>query len=293
MHRVKVQRRHGGGSQVFDNHTTIFSVLGEHSRYRTLFSLDKLGSEGITPWIDGRPMLEFIELYAFDLFCHWNLDRPDAVRDQIHRLDALIAQACEAAERHGMKTLLAVDHGQEPVRHTIDLASLLKQSSVPGNDFTYYIEVANARFWFFTDRARDTLIPLLKNIERATFLHADEMTQYHVDLDASKGFGDAYLITDQGTAFFPHDFHHPLVNAYMARKTREQHPRKISPVHRGYHGHLPGPPADVGYLSPLSDGFARTASQGELIDVAPTLLSLLNQPVPETMKGKALLRWSA
>jgi len=149
-------------------------------------------------------------------------------------LDGVIERLCAQAERLGLKTLLVVDHGQERVRHTLNLCRILRDSGVPRNDYLFYIEVCNARFWFFTENARKILSERLSRIERATFLTAAEMEKYHIHFAESEGFGDAYLITDPGTIFFPHDFYHPLVNWYMARNTPEQAARKSSPVHSGY-----------------------------------------------------------
>jgi hypothetical protein len=183
-----------------------------------------------------------------------------------------------------------VDHGQERVCHTLNLCRILKGSGVPHNDYLFYIEVCNARFWFFTDAARKVLSKRLSRIEGATFLTAAEMEKYHIHFSESEGFGDAYLITDPGTIFFPHDFYHPLVNWYMARNTPEQAARKSSPVHRGYHGHLPASPVDTGYLSACTPGLEPLAKKGELIDFAPTVLSLLCRPVPAQMQGRVLFQ---
>ena len=47
----------------------------------------------------------------------------------------------------------------------------------------------------------------------------DPVAMAEAPYQMSEGFGDAYLITDPGMIFFPHDFYHPLVNWYMARNT--------------------------------------------------------------------------
>ena len=61
-----------------------------------------------------------------DLFCHWNLDRTGAVQTQLHFLDSVIERLCAQAERLGLKALLVVDHGQERVRHTLNLCRILR-----------------------------------------------------------------------------------------------------------------------------------------------------------------------
>lgn len=295
--RVKMQRRQGGDQRDlhFDATPSLFSLLGDDSRYRTVFSLDGLDG-GLASIIHGDVDLDFIELYALDLFCHWNLDRPDALQQRLQETDALIAGACGHAEMLGLDVLLIVDHGHESITRTIDLPQVLRESGAAKNEYLYFAEVGNARLWFDSDRAHQKLEASLRQLDGATYLSNEEMTDYHVAFDRTEGFGDGYLICDAGTALFPHDFYHPLVNAYMARKTSEQAPRKVSPIHRGNHGGLPGKhPCDGGYMLTLGDGIERAAEQGELIDVAPTVLSLLGQEVPRQMVGRPLLRrgWKA
>jgi hypothetical protein len=76
----------------------------------------------------------------------------------------------------------------------------------------------------------------------------------------------------------------------MARNTAEQMPRESNPVHRGYHGHLPGNPVDTGYVVACTPGLEALAKKRELIDFAPSVLSLLRRAVPTQMAGNALFR---
>jgi hypothetical protein len=292
LHRIKVQRRFGGGgtgSLHHDGVESLFSLLSGESTYRTIFSFADIPSDP-SLLVTGEHVLDFLELYSFDLFCHWNLDRTSAVQTQLHFLDAVLEQLCIKAERLGLKALLVVDHGQERVRHTLNLRRVLNESGVSHSEYSFYIEVCNARFWFFTEHARKLLSQQLSRIEGAAFLTAAEMEKYHIHFAESEGFGDAYLIADPGTIFFPHDFYHPLVNWYMARNTAEQMARKSNPVHRGYHGHLPAKPVDTGYVAACTPGLEALAKKGELIDFAPSVLRLLRRPVPAQMAGKALFQ---
>ncbi|MEM1028697.1 MAG: alkaline phosphatase family protein [Planctomycetota bacterium] len=290
FHRIKNQRRQGGDAQqIHFDVPTLFDRLGEASRFRTVFSFD--AHPDLAALIDGQPRLDFIELYTLDLFSHWNADRPEAMRHHLAEVDRQIAAIVAHAESLDVHSLLVVDHGHEPIRHTINLPEVLRETGVPTSKYLYYSEVGNARFWFDTDRARQTLEAALREIDHATYLTAEEMAEYHIHFPREAGFGDGYLITDAGTAFFPHDFYHPLVNAYMARKTTEQSPRKISPVHRGNHGGLPGKhPCDTGYLVPLTGTFEPLPPEAQLIDFAPTVLSLLGETVPDELEGQVLLR---
>lgn len=288
IHRLKMLRRQGGGlHQVELACPTLFSALPGTSRHRTYFTFAEAKAHLIDS-LDPACRLDLLEFYALDLFSHWNLDRPEAMREKLGLTDRLLQETVQRARRLGLRVLLVVDHGQEPVRHTVNLPHLLATSGVPARDFNYFIEVTNARFWFFTEQARAVLPPLLRGVSDATYLAHHEMANYHIHFAEEEGFGDAYLIAKPGTVFFPHDFYHPLVNRYMARATPEQRVRSISPVHRGAHGYLPGPPADTGYLVALDSALRPARPKGLLIDVAPTLLTLLGVNAPATMTGSSL-----
>lgn len=289
FHRLKMLRRQGGGLQEiqFGGMASIFTALPGQARHRTLFSL-KQAPGGLASWIDGRVRLDLIEFYALDLFSHWNLDRPDAMRRMLARTDALLSDAVARASSLGLRTLLVVDHGQEPVLRTIDLPLLLRSSGVPPDEYSYFTEITNARLWYFTERARGRLRALLGQLPDASYLDNEGMARFNVAFRDEDGFGDAYLIANPGAIFFPHDFHHPLVNFYMSLTTAEQASRRRSPVHRGAHGYLPGSPSEHGYLVALDHGLAPRVTQAQLIDVAPTLLNLLGASVPSSMRGQPI-----
>ena len=290
IHRLKMLRRQGGGLHTVDlGCPTLFSALPGASRHRTYFNFADARADLVAS-LDPACRLDLLEFYALDLFSHWNLDRAEAMREKLGQTDRLLQQAADRARRLGLRVVLVVDHGQEQVRQTLDLPRLLADSGVPRQDYNYFIEITNARLWFFTAQAREVLSRRLADLASATYLDNAGMADYHVHFAEEEGFGDAYLIAKPGTVFFPHDFYHPLVNHYMARATPEQKSRTISPVHRGAHGYLPGPPADSGYLVALDQALRPARRNGTLIDVAPTLLHLLGAPVPATMAGQMLYR---
>ncbi|MEM9418325.1 MAG: hypothetical protein AAGA25_04615 [Planctomycetota bacterium] len=291
FHRIKNMRRKGGDAQEIRlDVPTVFDILGsEASRFRTVFSFDI--HPKLADLIDGEPVLDMIELYTLDLFSHWNIDRPEAMRQQIAEVDRQLAETTAKADGLGITTLLVVDHGHEPTRNTIDLPKVLRETGVPEDEYLYYAEVGNARLWYDTDRARQTIESALRELEHATYLTAEEMAEHHIHFPPESGFGDGYLNSHAGTILFPHDFYHPLVNAYMARKTTEQAGRKISPIHRGNHGGLPDQhPVDTGYLVPLNGSFAPLPKEASLLDVAPTMFGLLSKETPDGMTGSVLLQ---
>ncbi|MCS6772362.1 MAG: hypothetical protein NZ740_10120 [Kiritimatiellae bacterium] len=292
-YRVKQVRLAGSDVSTFDflGAPTVFSALGGKGRYQILRTM-KLGDQVLEAVSKDSYSLEILDLYALDILCHWNLDRPEVVREGYRRTDELVRRAHELAQQQKMRTILLVDHGQELVREYIDVPALLAESGVPEEEYCYYLEVVSARFWFFTPRAREAICRVLSTAKGADLLTNDDMARYHVAFRDEDGWGDVYLIAKPGFAFFPHDFYHPLVNAYMARKAPEHAARRYNPRHRGTHGHLPTSPSEIGLLVSLDDDLEAVADKGMIIDAAPTMLSLLGQPIPPTMRGRPLFRAS-
>ena len=128
---------------------------------------------------------------------------------------------------------------------------------------------------------------MLQALEHVTIRDYKQMEQYHISHDDDT-FGEVFVFCDHGYIFFPHDFYHPVANIFLSLTSPEQRSRLYNPHHRGNHGHLPGHPAEEGYVI-LADRSYQTVSQEvELIDFAPSILSLLGAPKPESMCGQAI-----
>ncbi len=272
----------------FGDFKSIFGLLGAKSRYRfnkRFDSLSKLVSELPTKGLK----LEFLEMYAFDLTQHWNLDRPDAMQAAYTYTDRFVEQLHQNCLRHHVSLLVLVDHGQEPVRGTIPLISRLNQSGISQSDYTYFVELASARFWFHTDQARERLTMQLRVLENCKLFHFMDMHPYHVCFEDSS-YGEFYLIADPGYVFFPHDFYQPLANFYLGISDRVQRNRTLNPIHRGNHGYLPMHPSEKGYMILMDKNFTPTQPEMELIDFAPTIMSLIGENPAEHMRGNIIFR---
>jgi hypothetical protein len=181
--------------------------------------------------------------------------------------------------------MVLVDHGQEPVIGTIPFKQQLKKLGIRDSDYSYFAELATIRLWFHTDESRNRITELLQKLEHTTLLKYTEMHQYHVCFDNSD-YGEYYLMADPGYIFFPHDFYQPLANTYLGLTDREQRSRVLNPVHRGNHGYLPQHPSEKGYAILVDNKYSAQASEIELIDFAPTVLTLVGHPPAQHMNGK-------
>lgn len=288
-HRLKYTRRMASPETLaeFNGYETLFGLLGDRARYRftsKFDSLDALAQE--LPSTGLR--LEFLEMYALDLHQHWHLDNADAMRESLRRTDRFVAQLQERCADDGCTFVLLSDHGQEAVTNTIPLVPLLRRCGVRSSDYTYYCELACARLWFHTERARAVILPELESLERCRVLHFSEMHEYQIRFEDDR-FGEYYVMADAGSIFFPHDFYQPVANLYLGLFGASQRARVRNPVHRGNHGYLPENPSEQGFMVVADAAAAPKRRDMALIDFAPSILAYLEHPVPPYMAGESVL----
>lgn len=297
MYRYKITRDDPNPNrfaQSFNGVPTLFSMLGDGSAYRPLLSLDQI--QQTLPHTDPAAHdLTFLHLYGYDIYLHWHLDNPDALRDATRRVDRAVQalhQNCVAA---GVPMLFFAEHGQEVVTGHVDILARLKHIGLDPDEFTYYCEAPCTRFWFHSDRAETMVRNALSDLNHVTLIDGDDMAGHHMPIRRADGFGELFAFTHAGHVFFPQDFYHPLVNRYMALTQSSNRTRRDNPVHRGYHGHLPHETCERGYMallnpaaavSPIHAGAQSFDEPANLIDITPTILSLLGRDIPAHIAGR-------
>lgn len=268
---------------------TVFDVIGgDRSRYLFDTSYDPERSLLHRLCADSQ-LLEVLEIYSLDRFQQWNLDRPEVVAQFYARIDHFLRRLHEKCEATGWSLMIVSDHGHEPIRESVDLAKGLALLDVPRADFSYFIEVSSARFWFGSAQARHRIVGYLSNLEHATVVGFGEMSRFGIPLRDSS-YGEVFVYLDPGHIFFPHDFHNVFANLWLGITDPMQRSRLRDPRHKGNHGHLPHCDTEKSFLLCLDRSFAATSDAGSILDVAPSLLEVLGCAPPSTMKGRPLFR---
>jgi len=119
-------------------------------------------------------------MYALDLVQHWHLDDARVMSDALSRTDGFARELHANCRRRGVRFVLLVDHGQERVVGSVPLLQAIRQTGVPETEYSYFVELASARFWFHTDRARQTLSEKLTALPHTTLLSWRQMHEYRV-----------------------------------------------------------------------------------------------------------------
>jgi hypothetical protein len=272
---------------------TLFGIVGEE-RSRYTFNRDLKEMDDLMNWVgSGKYGIEVLELHSPDIFQHWNLSDRFQTDGLYRRVDAFIRELSEKCRQKNLNLLLLSDHGQEEVQGAVDINRELKRLDLGQNEYQFYLEAPMARFWFKTDRARRLISARLSEFKEGTVLSYKDMHQYNVRFE-DDAYGEIYFITDPGYIIFPSDFHQPLANLFLGLVDWQQRGRIWNPRLRGVHGHLPHHESEKGFMMVLNDQFEIPSkdSEGNVIDVAPSVLGLLNVPKPDYMKGRSLFHRS-
>ncbi len=263
---------------------TCLGVVGKsESRYLYSNSSDpiknvpnKIGS--------GLYKLEILELYSLDLIQQWNLDRVQKISDFYSRIDRFLNSISERCKANGVILSLLSDHGHEEIKGSIDINRELNRLNVAEDEYTFFIDVSVARFWFRTVSARREILSKLSELENVTLLTSENLKEYHLLFPDSQ-YGEVFFVSDPGYIFFPHDFYQPLANLYLALSDSRQISRLKNPRHRGTHGYLPHHESERAFMIVFDEQCKARREQIDIIDVAPSVLSILGYRIPDSMGG--------
>jgi hypothetical protein len=288
--RLKFRGRAGGGglSHQVGQVQTVRDVLGP-DRFRYRFT-DRLHDRSALTTIPSEPGsgVDFVQFHALDMLGHWEIDTPEKFDRYYGSVDSFVRSMHEACERSRVPMVLMSDHGQERVSSVIDIAREIRRLDLGQDEFAYYLQPVMARFWCFTERARIAIKQMLGGIANGSTLSYQEMHELDVRFENSD-FGELYFIPEPGFLLFPHDFHHPLVNFVFGLKDAQQRARLSNPRHIAYHGYLPHHPSETGFMTILGGHLRPAVEWLHLVDVMPSVLSMIGVEPPAWMDGRPSL----
>jgi len=165
------------------------------------------------------------------------------------------------------------DHGMVNIGNTINIESELLKSglSIP-DDFVYFLDSTQARFWFKNEPAKRKIIDLLKKFEtHGKILNTEDYAKLHIRYTHNK-FGELYFVINDGGIIYPNFFQRTGVTL-------------------GMHGYLPEVKDNWAAFIVFETGQQKIFnSPVELVDIFPTMLHLLNLPIPNSSEGTDILK---
>jgi hypothetical protein len=177
----------------------------------------------------------------------------------------------------------------ERVDRVVDLRKVLDGLDLATDAYDVFVENTKATLWFHDEHAGARIVENLRSSGLGTLVMREEMRRYDLLFD-DNSYGDAYFYTELGSTFFPNDFHQPLASLVRTAFDRQQRQRWRVPWHQADHGYLPDNDCEIGFMILAEDGYEAIAEPAALIDIAPTLLDLLQLPPAASMRGRAALR---
>lgn len=284
--RPPAERGRGRGTRALENVAGFPTVLGiiPDSRFLFVRRLDPLRRLA-RALPSAHFTLEFLELRALDLFQRWHMHARRGLRRAYRQTDALLQGLSDRCEERGVTFILLVDHGGEPVTGAIHLQKELSPASVPPSDFSFFIDLTMARFWFHTEEARARLSDLLRQIPNTRLLSLRDLRDVSL-LYNDDAHGEWFLAAEPGWVFYPNDHHHRVHNLIRGLSDRDQRPRLFGARPRGAHGYLPGHASEHGFMALADARFRARRPAAALVDVAPTFIALTGDSPPTHMRGQ-------
>jgi predicted AlkP superfamily pyrophosphatase or phosphodiesterase len=248
---------------------TIFEILRSKGMRIDIVGMDKDVSD-----IAEIERYQFTEIKPFtylfvgsvDLFSHrLGQDSPEA-RKKLKGIDQLIERQYKELEKRKkfFHFIAFSDHGHIKVTKRVDLYALFKEKGQDLNRYLHVIDANYARFWFRDDGERTRIEKILAEIPFGYILTEDLLKKYHVVMPDNR-YGDLIFYLD-----IPHVF----------SKTIWGFSRSINSMH----GYSPDHADSDGVF--ISNQDIKNDTPVALVDILPTLLSLLGIEIPPYVDGR-------
>lgn len=216
-----------------------------------------------------------VKLGALDHLGHKHGPQSQPIRQKLLEIDGFVSQFAEKCAQllHDVHLVVFSDHGMNPVIGTVNLFESLKQLPIlMGDDYFVFLNSTVANFWFKNRKAERIVIDVLRGTGHGKILDETRLTELGIDAIGTE-YGELLFALDEGYVFFP-DFY-----------------RKRT-VPKGMHGY-----AYSTYDAPLLLFYSLTSREQfevrdivQHIDIMPTVLELMDLPIPLTCEGRSLVQ---
>jgi hypothetical protein len=218
--------------------------------------------------------LFMLKLTSLDRLGHKYGPESHEVHDRVLQIDKTLAKVMKrfSVRRRSAYFIIFSDHGMTPVKHYVNFFRFLDRLpyKIP-SDYILFLSSTVANFFFFNPKVREDIVDLLSRASFGKVLTQAQLAELGINKVGTE-YGELIFALKQGYVFFP-DFY-----------------RKITPP-KGMHGYSHSAfdsPILLIYASDLSTTFD-TERVAQQIDIMPTVLDLLDLPIPRTVEGKSLL----
>jgi type I phosphodiesterase/nucleotide pyrophosphatase len=143
----------------------------------------------------------FLYLDGVDAFLHRHANDPAAVDACLESYSALIADLYESARSHYSDVRLHVfgDHGMAPTRKVVNIQNRLEGLRVRApEDYLYVLDSTMARFWFFSESARDEVMSVFREEDGGEWLDEKSLRSLRAWFE-DRRYGQEIYLMPEGT----------------------------------------------------------------------------------------------
>jgi hypothetical protein len=264
-----------------DGYDSIFQLLPRHGlEYETVgiireHELAVESSKLIRGWQPGeiRPWT-YLFFGDIDPLSHrYGQDAPETSA-RLREIDATLeAKYGLFRERTGdFVFMLFSDHGHVAVTERVDASAVFRAAGLDLRKLVHFMDINYLRFWFRTPDERERVTAVLAGFgERGFILTPEDYKKYHVTMPDNR-YGDLIYHLKPGIAF-----DQGRIRAFG---------RTWTTVPQTVHGCLPEWPDSDGVF--VADRAVDAGTHVTLEDILPSILSLLDVPVPDYVDGRVL-----
>jgi len=200
----------------------------------------------------------------------------DKRREKLREIDKTIEKIWNILNSmfDDVNMLVFGDHGAVEVKKTVNIESKLKSLYLKvGTDYIYFLDSTMARFWFKNDVAKSKITEILEELTDGKLLSRKDFINYKTNFDHMR-YGELIWVANEGVLILPNFWQGNL------------------PV-KGMHGYLPDVRDNqAAFLlsSPKISKANKLNNPCEMVDIFPTILDLMDLPIPESNEGVSILR---
>lgn len=255
---------------------TLFSILREHGKkwlYVGMPGSDQRTDAILRRYKEAISNQEFIWMHfgETDHTEHQFGPLSNERRAALSRVDSVLQEiVTDLRRRFDKVNVLAFgDHGCVEVHGTANLQDGIMKAKRRGLKFTYFLDSTVARFWFDEEFVGEELRKTI-DIPGGRFLEPWEFEKYKCNFSHRK-YGRLVWVAEPGIVILPNFW-----NGMEAPK--------------GMHGYLPGNnDGDAIAIVNTGEKIRTSRTEASLVDIFPTILDLMQLPVPPTNEGTSML----
>jgi len=190
----------------------------------------------------------YCSLGKLDALMHAIGTQDPKVTDLIHGYDQQVRKLIATAEEHYEEVAWYVftDHGMHDVTEGYNLIADIEKTGLRWNkDYAAFYDSTMARFWFFNEPARQTLIAALSDHAKGRILSADELKNEGVWFENGM-YGEFIFLLNPGIQMVPsfmgvkqikglHGYHPQEADSAASICSNRELPASLTKIHQIYH----------------------------------------------------------